>query len=370
MASTSYTDSTFAAAVIGARTDSAGSAATDTTAEEARLIASILNAGYIAPTGACQVAAQAVPNMTVKVGSGTAKVDTYVLAGTASGEGNYVVRLDVASQNVTVPAADASQTRTDEVYLVVLDNAYDSSARALPRIGYRTGTVGGANPGPDSSWKAYALLARITVAAAATTITSGNISDQRTASGLAGTLSTSALYTAKGDLLVASAASTPTKLAAGSNGTVHMADSTQTTGTKWAAVAAAGSASGPGSGETTNSGSYTDLPTPGPAVTVTIDPLGIAIVTVSADIACFSLNDGFASFAVSGANTIAANDQSAARLDLTLSSISAFDSIDIRCSAVTVLTGLTPGSTTFTMKYRSNFGTNSYFNRKIGVVAF
>jgi len=40
-------------------------------------------------------------------------------------------------------------------------------------------------------------------------------------------------YTAKGDMLVASAASTPAVLGVGANGTVHMADSTQTTGTRW-----------------------------------------------------------------------------------------------------------------------------------------
>lgn len=179
MASTSYTDSTFSASVIGARTDSAGAAVTDTTAEEARLLAQILTAGFLTPTNAFVVQQQTVPNMTVKVGSGTAKTDYYVLSGTVGGQGNYIARLDVTSQNVTVPAADASQTRTDEVYLVIQDNLYDTSARALPRIGYRTGTLGGANPGPDGTWTAYALLARITVAAASTSVVTANISDQR-----------------------------------------------------------------------------------------------------------------------------------------------------------------------------------------------
>jgi hypothetical protein len=179
MASTSYTDSTFSASIIGARTDNAGGAVTDTTAEEARLLAQILTAGYLTPTSAFLVQQQTVPNMTVKIGSGTAKTDYYVLSGTVGGQGNYIARLDVTSQNVTVPAADASQTRTDEVYLVIQDNLYDTSARALPRIGYRTGTLGGANPGPDGTWTAYALLARIAVAAAATSVVTANISDQR-----------------------------------------------------------------------------------------------------------------------------------------------------------------------------------------------
>ena len=179
MATTTLVDSTFAAAYLGARTDNTGVAVTDTTAEEARLIASVFNPGYVTPGTAFQVNAQASPNMTVKVGSGTAKADYYVVAGTVAGQGNYVVRHDVASVNVTITAADASQTRIDEIYLVVQDNTYDTSARVLPRIGYRAGTVGGGNPGPDTAWKAYVLLARITVGAAVTSITSANISDQR-----------------------------------------------------------------------------------------------------------------------------------------------------------------------------------------------
>jgi hypothetical protein len=130
--------------------------------------------------------------MTVKVGSGTAKADHFVLGGTVGGQGNYIVRLDVASLNVTVPAADASQTRTDEVYVVVLDNSYDTSGKSLPRIGYRTGTLGGANPGPDGAWTASFLLARITVAAAVTTIVSGNIVDQRTGAALVSRFGSSA----------------------------------------------------------------------------------------------------------------------------------------------------------------------------------
>jgi hypothetical protein len=240
MPTTTITESTFAASVLGTRTDSAGAAVTDTTAEEARLWSAIFSAsGYITPSTAFQVAAQASPNMTVKVGSGTSKADHYVVAGTASGQENYAVRLDVSSQNITISAADASQTRTDEIYLVVYDNAYDSTSRVLPRFGYRKGDLGGANPGPDSTWKAYALLARITVAAGVTSITNANISDQRSTSSLLSNLVgggavLKSLFTTKGDLVAATAASTPARVGVGSDGQVLKAASAQSAGMQWA----------------------------------------------------------------------------------------------------------------------------------------
>lgn len=240
MPTTTLTDSTFSCGFLGARTDAAGVAVMDTTVEEARLLASAFTAGYVTPATAFQVTAQTVPNMTVKVGSGTAKADHYVVAGTAAGQENYVVRLDSSSQNITISAADVSQTRTDEIYLVVYDNAYDTTARALPRFGYRKGDLGGANPGADAAWKAYVLLARITVAAGTTSIANGNISDQRATSSvlsnlIGGSAVLKSMFTTKGDLVAATAASTPARLGVGSNDQVLMADSAQTTGVKWAA---------------------------------------------------------------------------------------------------------------------------------------
>jgi len=242
MATTTLVDSTFSSAYLGLRTDNAGASVTDTTAEEARLLTTLLNPGYISPAAAWQVTAQASPNMTVRVGSLAAKTDYYVVSGTTAGQGNYLVRLDVTSQNVTITAADASQTRTDEIYVVIQDNAYDSSARVLPRIGYRSGTLGGANPGPDGAWTAYALLARITVAPTVTTIVNANISDQRVQAsfvsgiGLAAAVAKT-LFTTKGDTVVATGTSTPARLGVGSNNQVYTADSTQTSGVKWATPA-------------------------------------------------------------------------------------------------------------------------------------
>lgn len=184
MPTTSTTDSTFAVTAIGSRTNSAGAAVTDLSAEEIRLAAQILEPGYIEPTDAFTVRQSSTPGMSVRVGSDTAKADVYVVEGTVAGQGNYIVRHDSTPVTVTVPAAHASLARVDEVYLIVADNTYDAGSRSLPRIGYRQGDNGGGNPGPDSSWKAYALLARITVAATVTSIVTANISDQRTATSI------------------------------------------------------------------------------------------------------------------------------------------------------------------------------------------
>ena len=76
-----------------------------------------------------------------------------------------------------------------------------------------------------------------------------------------------AIVDAKGDLISATAADTPARLAVGANGTVLTADSAEATGLKWATPAAGGAytsiASGSLSGSAVNitsiSGSYTDL---------------------------------------------------------------------------------------------------------------
>jgi hypothetical protein len=262
---TSYTNSTFSVNVVGSRTDSAGVSVSDFSAEEARFPAEILTEGYLKPATAFKVQPQAVPNMSVKVGSATAKADFYVVAGDVQGQGNYIVRLDVTSQNVTIDASDASQARTDEIYLVVRDNAYDVSSRVLPQIGYRKGDLGGANPGPDTQWEAWVLLARVAVGAAATTITSANITDVRIASALQGGLATTdhgtlsgladddhtqyhndtrgdaryirpTIVDAKGDLIAGTAADTIARVGIGSNGQVLSVDSTQTAGVRWSSV--------------------------------------------------------------------------------------------------------------------------------------
>ena len=98
-----------------------------------------------------------------------------------------MVRLEGATQTVTLNAADGSLARKDEIYLVVLDDAYDSTTLALPRFAYRDGTPAASPtaPGPDGAWDSYVLLATIDVPAAASDILACTITDERAASTLA-----------------------------------------------------------------------------------------------------------------------------------------------------------------------------------------
>jgi hypothetical protein len=191
MATTRFEDTSFSVSAIGNRTSATGTAVDDLSAEEARLINNLLNAGYldtnafvVAPTGG---------TMSVRVGSGTAKADHYVVPGTGAGQGNYLVRLDATFKTITIDAAATSGTRVDEIWLVVEDQTYEGNGRSLPRLVYRKGTVGGGNPGADAAWKARVLLARVTVTANKTSIVAGDINDRRAASAIKDSLLQGAL---------------------------------------------------------------------------------------------------------------------------------------------------------------------------------
>lgn len=180
---TTYTDTATQFFAGQARTNSAGAAVDDVTGEDLRLVSSLFGGGIIPePTDAWQVRQRgAGANMSVDVGSGDADADIAVVEGTAPGQGNYVVRKETGTVNVTVPAADVSNPRIDAVYLVVQDNAYDASSRVLPRVAYRDGTPAGSPsaPGPDANWDAFLLLALVSVPAGDTAITDAQITDSR-----------------------------------------------------------------------------------------------------------------------------------------------------------------------------------------------
>ncbi len=124
--------------------------------------------------------------------------------------------------------------------------------------------------------------------------------------------------------------------------------------------------------ETTVSTTFTDLTTPGPAVTVTIPASGIVQVIVGADMLGNVATSAtpVMSFEVSGANTIAALDVNA----LVAPALNpASNAGRVAASRVKILTGLTPGVTTFTAKYKQPLAggnTATFANRDIAVIPF
>jgi hypothetical protein len=255
---TSFVDFTAAVRGIGSRTNAAGAAVTDYSAEEDRLVNTIVTEGAITPN-AFKVNASA--GMVVTVGSGAAKTDLYAVAGDVAGQGVYLARLEAATVNVTVPAADAAAARTDEVYLFIADAPYDAGTLGLPRIGYRKGDAGGGAPGPDAAWKASVKLATIAVGAAVSSITAGNITDNRVASTLTLVGAPDTRYLGAG---------------------AKAADADKLDGVDSSGFARELPAATIPTAETlgSTSGAYTDLTTPGPQVTFTMPPAGTVDVTV------------------------------------------------------------------------------------------
>jgi hypothetical protein len=171
---------------------------------------------------------------------------------------------------------------------------------------------------------------------------------------------------AKGDLIVGTGADAAGRLAVGTNDFVLTAASGETTGLKWAAPGGANlnaNRTFVTTQESTTSSSYTDLTT-SQAVTLTTGTK--ALVALS----CRTLNGSTAninmgiSFAVSGATTVTAADQYG-----TLQYYGAATNAQFAVSSAIVITGLTAGSNTFTMKFKSNGSNSAFFeNRNISVV--
>jgi hypothetical protein len=107
--------------------------------------------------------------------------------------------------------------------------------------------------------------------------------------------------------------------------------------------------------ETTTSTSYTDLTTVGPTVTATTGPAALVVVHGALE------NSGAASsrmsYAVSGATAIAEADNRG---------IGVYGAgAGVITSGVVLDTNLTPGSNTFTAKYRVGAGTGTFLSRRI-----
>ena len=106
----------------------------------------------------------------------------------------------------------------------------------------------------------------------------------------------------------------------------------------------------------TTSTSYTDLATVGPAVTVTTGPL--ALVVVRGAISNSGTGSSRMSYEVSGASTQAAADAQCVGVFGTAGT-------GVLGGDMSLATGLTAGSNTFTAKYRVSSGTGTFSTRRI-----
>lgn len=105
----------------------------------------------------------------------------------------------------------------------------------------------------------------------------------------------------------------------------------------------------------TSSASYTDLSDgPNATVTVTVGVSGVLLVGYSCSI---SGANGFVSVAVTGASSITENDGWALK------------GLSGQVGRTYLFTGLTPGTTTVTMKYKSSSGSITFANRDLWAVA-
>lgn len=113
-----------------------------------------------------------------------------------------------------------------------------------------------------------------------------------------------------------------------------------------------------------NQQTYGDISggTVGPAVTITVPASGKVRLTMN----CWIDNQGgaggglYMSWAASGANTISPTDANG--LFVWANGGGGVGSSGYSGSRSLLLTGLTPGSTTFTAKYRANWASNASFN--------
>lgn len=110
--------------------------------------------------------------------------------------------------------------------------------------------------------------------------------------------------------------------------------------------------------QTTTSTSFTNLTTVGPAVTVTTGPSAL-VALYNANLNSSGTTASLMSFEVTGASAQAPDDSL---------SIGVATTTGTRAGALFLVTGLTPGSNTFTCRYRVGGGTGTFVDRRITVI--
>lgn len=122
--------------------------------------------------GALAVAQNGTPNMSVNVSSGLA----FVSGGEGTKQGTYIC-LNDGTVNKTITAAHATLNRRDLIVCRVQDSAYSGATNAWDLF-VVTGTPA-SSPSDPTAPSNSVILARVTIAAAASSITNANITDLR-----------------------------------------------------------------------------------------------------------------------------------------------------------------------------------------------
>lgn len=143
-----------------------------------QLIAALVPSQGVVGAGDCAVSALGTPNMSVNVASGFAFVLGTQLP---PAQGEYAPLYNDAAVNLVVAASNPTNPRIDLVVLAVQDAAY-SGGTNTPLLSVVTGTPS-ATPAVPTAPANSLVLAQIAVAANASSITSGVITDRRSRAG-------------------------------------------------------------------------------------------------------------------------------------------------------------------------------------------
>lgn len=316
-------------------------------------------------TGDLAVTANGTPNMSVNVATGNA----WIRGTQSAAQGVYHLFND-ATVNLAISAADPTNPRRDLIIAQVRDGNYSGSSYD-GRILVVTGTPAASPSDPSlASYPNALVLARVAVAANASSIVAGNITDLRT---LANARNKVPVFTTEANRGIAIPTATEGMMAYLTAPTVPAVSSstasglpsgilTAYNGSAWVCltpVAARTDATG-----TTSSTTFTTSlgGTPGTNPSVTLSTGTSVLVSISVEMSSSNATPIYCwtAVGVSGASTI--NPVNA------LGVVNQAPNTAVYTSARTfVIDGLTAGTNTFTLQYKVGSGTGNFANRSITV---
>jgi hypothetical protein len=283
-------------------------------------------------------------NMSVDVAGGRA----FIAGSEATYQGTYFVE-NRGTTNLVISAADATNPRIDLIVAKVQDSGYSGATDAWS-LAVVTGTPA-ASPSAPTAPDNSLVLARVAVAANATSIVNANITDYRYIT------SGQSIATAAGGTVICRSNNRPASPWQGLE--IYETDTNLRlvyNGSAWVCITPVTARVEPD--QATTSTSFTDLTTVGPSVSIQTGTK--ALVHFGAQIYQLVGGAGTVSFAVSGATTRAAVAAEGVAQSSTATGIAA--------STVIEVTGLTAGVNVFTLKYLTSSNTLQASRRFITVV--